>query len=145
MFSFAKTLVQRSVVLMLVMVLLAPGTTYAARPVSIKTPTNNEIVSGVYMITGNGGGAATQVSIDGGAWVATSGGKNWSYSWDTTAYTNGAHTVYARYADGTSMTSVNVTVDNGSTNLRQPVVGEVVINEFVAANGTIQTSEWVEL
>jgi len=28
---------------------------------------------------------------------------------------------------------------------RQPVIGEVLINEFVAANGTLQTSEWVEL
>ncbi len=28
---------------------------------------------------------------------------------------------------------------------RQPVAGEVLINEFVAANGTVQTSEWVEL
>lgn len=139
------SLLQRSLALLLVIFLLAPGTAYAAKPVTIKTPTNNEIVSGVYMITGSGGGAATQVSIDGGVWAATSGGKNWSYSWDTTAYNNGAHTVYARYADGTSVVSVNVTVDNGSTGPRQPVAGEVVINEFVAANGTIQTSEWVEL
>ena len=29
--------------------------------------------------------------------------------------------------------------------LRQPVAGEVLINEFVAINGTVQTSEWVEL
>ncbi len=28
---------------------------------------------------------------------------------------------------------------------RQPVAGEVLINEFVAVNGTVQTSEWVEL
>ncbi|HEX2996046.1 MAG TPA: hypothetical protein VHP14_14575, partial [Anaerolineales bacterium] len=28
---------------------------------------------------------------------------------------------------------------------RQPNTGEVLINEFVAVNGTVQTSEWVEL
>ena len=32
-----------------------------------------------------------------------------------------------------------------SSSPRQSAIGEVLINEFVAANGTVQTSEWVEL
>lgn len=135
----------RSLVIAIVVALLVSSVAFAAKPVAIKTPISGEVVSGVYLVTGSGGGAATQVSIDGGAWDAASGGKNWSYSWDTTAYGDGAHTVYARYADGSSTTSVDVTVANGSGGPRQPVAGEVLINEFVAANGTLQTSEWVEL
>src|SRR3990172_10594571 len=85
---------------------------YAAKPVRIVTPVEGEVVSGTYLITGTGSGAPTQVSIDGGAWQNTSGGKNWSYSWDTTAYSDGPHWVLAQYADGTSPTAVNVTVSN---------------------------------
>ena len=85
---------------------------YAAKPVRIVTPVEGEVVSGSYLITGTGSGAPTQVSIDGGAWQNTSGGKNWSYSWDTTAYSDGPHWVLAQYADGTSPTAVNVTVSN---------------------------------
>jgi len=135
----------RALTIALVMILLTSSVALAAKPVVIKTPINGEVVSGLYLVTGTGGGAATQVSIDGGTWQATSGGKNWSYSWDTTVFSNGPHTVSARYADGSSTTSVNVTVTNGSSGPRQPVIGEVLINEFVAANGTVQTSEWVEL
>lgn len=135
----------RALTIALVMILLTSSVVLAAKPVVIKTPINGEVVSGLYLVTGTGGGAATQVSIDGGTWQATSGGKNWSYSWDTTVFSDDPHTVSARYADGSSTTSVNVTVTNGSSGPRQPAVGEVLINEFVAANGTVQTSEWVEL
>lgn len=145
MYRLGRTLWGKSLVIAIVMVMLVSSVAYAAKPVSIKTPVSGEVVSGVYLVTGTGGGAATEVAIDGGAWQATSGGKNWSYSWDTTAYSDGSHTVYARYTDGSSATSVNVTVSNGPSGPRQPVAGEVLINEFVAANGTIQTSEWVEL
>lgn len=135
----------KSLFVAIVMAMLVSSAALAAKPVVIKTPVNGEVVSGVYLVTGSGGGAATQVAIDGGAWQATSGGKNWSYSWDTTAYSDGLHTVHARYASGSSPTSVNVTVSNAPSGPRQPVAGEILINEFVAANGTLQTSEWVEL
>ena len=145
MHIFNRLIWGRALAIALVMVLLTSSVALAAKPVIIKTPISGEVVSGLYLITGTGGGAATQVSIDGGAWQATSGGKNWSFSWDTTIFSDGPHTVFARYTDGSGTTSVNVTVTNGSSGPRQPVIGEVLINEFVAANGTVQTSEWVEL
>jgi len=145
MYKLRRTLWGKSLVIAIVMAMLVSSVAFAAKPVSIKTPVNGEVVSGVYLVTGSGGGAATEVAIDGGAWQATSGGKNWSFSWDTTAYNDGSHTVYARYSDGSSMTSVGVTVSNGPSGPRQPVAGEVLINEFVVANGTTETSEWVEL
>lgn len=145
MYRLARTSWGKSLAIAILVAILVSSAAYAAKPVTIKTPISGEVVSGVYLVTGTGGGATTQVSIDGGAWQATSGGKNWSYSWDTTANSDGPHTVYARYADGSSTTSVNVTVSNAPSGPRQPVNGEVLINEFVAANGTVQTSEWVEL
>ena len=141
---FNRSIWGRALTIALVMVMLTSNIALAAKPVIIKTPISGEVVSGLYLVTGSGGGAATQARIDGGTWQATSGGRNWSYSWDTTLFSNGPHTVYARYAGGSSTTSVNVTVSN-SSGPRQPALGEVLINEFVAANGTLQTSEWVEL
>ena len=142
---FNRSIWGKALVIALVMVMLTTNVVQAARPVAISTPTSGEVVSGTYLVTGTGGGAATQVAIDSGAWQATSGGKNWSYNWDTTIVSDGPHTVSARYADGSSTASVNVTVSNGVSSLRQPAIGEVLINEFVAVNGTVQTSEWVEL
>jgi hypothetical protein len=98
----------RALTIALVMILLTSSVALAAKPIVIKTPINGEVVSGLYLVTGTGGGAATQVSIDGGTWQANSGGKNWSYSWDTTIFNNGSHTVSARYTDGSGTTSVNV-------------------------------------
>ena len=145
MYELGKTFLGKSLVIAIAMALLLPGVAYAVKPVSISTPISGEVVSGVYVVSGTGSGAATEVAVDGGAWQATSGGKNWTYSWDTSAYSDGPHTMVAQYTDGSSTDSVNVTVSNGSAGPRQPVSGEVLINEFVAANGTIQTSEWVEL
>ncbi|MHB8112959.1 MAG: lamin tail domain-containing protein [Bellilinea sp.] len=144
MFMFNRSKWGRALAIALVMVMLTTNVVQAARPVAIVTPVNGATVSGSFLVTGTGSGAATRVAIDGGAWQATSGGKNWSYTWDTTLFSDGPHTVSAQYSDGTGTTSVSVTVAN-STGPRAPVSGEVRINEFVAANGTVQTSEWVEL
>ena len=144
MFMFNRSKWGRALAIALVLVMLTTNVAQAGRPVAIVTPVSGATVSGSVVVTGTGGGAATRVAIDGGAWQATSGGKNWSYPWDTTLFSDGPHTVSAQYTDGTGTTSVNVTVAN-SAGPRAPVSGEVRINEFVAANGTVQTSEWVEL
>ncbi|MFA5836111.1 MAG: lamin tail domain-containing protein [Bellilinea sp.] len=144
MFMFNRSIWGKAIIIALVMVMLTTNVAQAARPVAIVTPVSGGTVSGSYLVTGTGSGAATRVAIDGGAWQSTSGGKNWSYTWDTTLFSNGSHTVSAQYTDGTGTTSVNVTVAN-ATGPRAPIMGEVRINEFVAANGTLQTSEWVEL
>ncbi len=144
MFMFNRSKWGKALVIALVMVMLTTNVAQAARPVAIVTPVSGGTASGSFLVTGTGSGAATQVAIDGGAWQSTSGGKNWSYTWDTALFSNGSHTVSAQYTDGTSTTSVNVTVAN-DTGPRAPIMGEVLINEFVAVNGTVQTSEWVEL
>lgn len=142
---FNRSIWGRALAIALIFVLLTSNVAMAARPATIKTPVSGETVSGVYLVTGTGDGRATEVSIDQGTWQATSGGKSWTYSWDTTLYSDGAHSVYARYIGTTTDVSVAVNVANAPAGPRQPAAGEVLINEFVAANGTVQTSEWVEL
>jgi beta-lactamase superfamily II metal-dependent hydrolase len=130
----------------LVLAMLFSTTASAAKKVGISSPTSGEEVSGVLTITGTGSGADTEVSIDGGPWYATSGGKAWSYDWDTTTVPDGPHTITAQYTDGSSSDSVDVTVYNGgSSGPRSPVPGEVLVNEFVAAPSVTEPSEWVEL
>jgi beta-lactamase superfamily II metal-dependent hydrolase len=130
----------------LVLAMLFSTTASAAKKVSISSPTSGEEVNGVLTITGTGSGADTEVSIDGGPWYATSGGKAWSYDWDTTTVPDGPHTITAQYTDGSSSDSVDVTVYNGgSSGPRAPVPGEVLVNEFVAAPSVTEPSEWVEL
>ncbi len=134
----------RAVTIALILVLLTSNVAFAAKPVAIKTPVSGEVVSATYLVTGTGDGRSVQVSIDNITWWAATGTRSWSYTWDTTLYADGAHTVYARYVGTTTTASVNVTVTN-NPGPRQPVAGEVLINEFVAAPGTVQTSEWIEL
>lgn len=144
MYVLNRSIWGKALAIALVVALFSTNAVYAAKPVAIKTPVNGETVSGIYLVTGSGDGRDTQVSIDGGAWQATSGGRNWTYNWDTTLTVDGPHTVSARYINDSVITSVNVTVVN-SAGPRLPVSGEVLINEFVAASGTVQTTEWVEL
>ena len=133
-----------SLTIALVMALLMSNVAFAAKPVSMQAPVNGEIVSGIYVVAGTGSGAAVEVSIDNGSWLPATGGKSWTYNWDTTAYSNGSHVVSARYVGSATKVSATVTVNN-VIGPRQPVAGEVLINEFVAANSITQTSEWVEI
>ena len=142
MFRLIYKSLGRSLILALVVAFLLSSGAVAGKPAAIKTPIAGETVSGQYMITGTGGGADTEVSIGGGAWQATSGGKSWTFDWDTTAYADGSITIEARYIGVSSGDSVIVTINNGGgSTARPPVQGEVLINEFVAASAT----EWVEL
>lgn len=141
---FNRSIWGRALVLALIITFLTSNAALAAKPVAITAPQSGATVNGVVTVTGTGDGTATEVAFDGGSWFTTSGGKNWTYAWDTTAYSNGSHTIAARYSGATAKTSVTVTVANGSS-ARQPTAGEVLINEFVATTGTVQISEWVEL
>ncbi|MEN8240296.1 MAG: lamin tail domain-containing protein [Chloroflexota bacterium] len=144
MFSSKKII--RILLISLLLMMLFSSTASAAKKVSIKNPSEGAEVSGLVTISGTGSGADTEVSIDGGAWQATSGGKDWSYDWDTTLETDESHTITVQYTDGSSSDSITVAVNNGgSSGPRAPVVGEVLINEFVAAAGSVETSEWIEI
>ncbi len=133
-------------VLALVFALVFTSVVAAAKPLVINAPADGDTVSGSVIIAGGGAGAPVEISISGSAWQLTDGGKSWTFNWDTTAYTDGMQTISVRYVGTSTTVSVSVTVANGgSIGPRLPVTGEVLINEFVAATGVTETSEWVEL
>jgi hypothetical protein len=90
--------------------------------VEITSPTGG-IVSGSITIQGTatdpdkGNIESVFVSIDNTVnWKLVTGTTSWNYNWDTTKYSNGAHTIYAKAYDGedsSEIVSVTVTVDNG--------------------------------
>ncbi|MGQ9583719.1 MAG: Ig-like domain-containing protein [Thermoplasmatota archaeon] len=87
--------------------------------VSILSPRSGETVRGELNVTGAASGSwgealSVQVSLDGGPWHQTSGGRNWSWLWSTYASGDGWHTIRARASDGTSeaIAEAAVLVDN---------------------------------
>lgn len=133
-----------SLMLLAAMLLSLSTPVLAVKPLVINNPSAGETVSGTYLVTGGGDGRPVEVSIDYATWQPASGGKSWSYSWDTTIYTDGSHTVYARYTDASTETSVDVTVSNGgSGGTCNVTAGEVLINEVLPAPSS--SAEWVEL
>ncbi len=97
----------------------APGVRYC----NITNPTNGEEVSDTVQITIDASRTA-KLYIDG----VLIGSTN-SYNWDTTAYTNGEHTLYAKVPGATD--TVVVTVNNGGT----PVNEAPVVSITTPANG----------
>ena len=89
MFRLVYKSLGRSLIVAMALTLMFSSVAFAVKPVSISSPDEGEVVSGLYVITGTCGGADTEVSIDGGAWQPTSGGRSWSLDWDTTAYADG--------------------------------------------------------
>jgi len=90
--------------------------------VAITSPSNNDRVSGSVSVSGTATpqGTATitlvQVRIDGGSWQDATGTDTWSWNWDTTAVSDGTHTIEARATDSNGLNSdavsVTVVVDN---------------------------------
>jgi parallel beta-helix repeat protein len=86
---------------------------------TISTPTQSEVVSGIYNVTGNasdsdGDVERVEIRIDEGPWFHV-WNIPWSLVWDTTAFSNGEHTIYARSYDGENYSEevhVTVIVDN---------------------------------
>jgi hypothetical protein len=79
-----------------------------ARYCTITNPSNGETVSGIVTITVDASKTPT-IEIDG-----VQVGTGYTYDWDTTSYSNGAHTIKAS-AHGIRDT-ITVTVDNGGVN-----------------------------
>jgi Bacterial Ig domain/SdrD B-like domain len=89
---------------------------------SIASPGQGATVAGTVAVTGsasdNTSVAKVEVQVDGGAWTTASGTTSWSSSVDTTAYSNGSHTVTARATDtagNAASVAVMVNVDNTTT------------------------------
>jgi hypothetical protein len=101
--------------------------------VTLSNPTDGATVSGSVLVTADASDdqGVTQVAffVDGASLsVDTDGTDGWSVSWDTTAYSNGSHTVTATATDTAAQTasdSVSVTVDNGGATPTGMHVGDL--------------------
>ena len=94
--------------------------------VAIVTPGQGTSVGGRLDFTGVAGDsdpgdliAAVEVSLNGGAWVAASGGASWRFAVDTLTLENGPNTFAARASDGT-VWSVPALAAFNVTNPRPP-------------------------
>lgn len=94
----------------------------AAPTVQITNPQKGATVSGVVVVTAaasdDKGVASVKFTIDGGtAVVDTDGSNGWSAQWNTTAFSNGSHTVAVVATDTKGQTaghSITVTVSNAA-------------------------------
>lgn len=100
----------------------------ATRPaVSITAPTGGATISGTVNVTGtasdNTALAKVEIQVNNNGFVVAGGTTSWSYSLNTTLYTNTTHTITARATDtaGNQQTaSVSVTISNGTTTTTAP-------------------------
>ena len=88
--------------------------------VSITSPSEGATVNGTVSITGtasdsDGTVQSVEVKIGSDAWATASGTTSWTFTWDTTGYSDGSYTILARSYDGTNYSTeaqVNVTINN---------------------------------
>jgi hypothetical protein len=88
--------------------------------VTITSPNEGDIVSGLITITGTASDSdgfinITLVRFDDGSGGIATGTTNWSYTWDTTMISDGIHSIYAVSDDGINSSNIyitNVIVDN---------------------------------
>ncbi|MDF1539408.1 MAG: Ig-like domain-containing protein, partial [Candidatus Thorarchaeota archaeon] len=105
----------------------------------VSSPSASAYVKGSVSISGTASDAGcglnnVQVKIDSGQYTPTTGTTSWSYSWDTTAVTDGSHTIYVKAVDDLGnevVKSVTVTVDNTG-----PVVGTITFAPRYGSQGT---------
>ncbi|WP_242342129.1 Ig-like domain-containing protein [Anaeromyxobacter terrae] len=91
----------------------------AGLAVAITAPSNGATVSGKVTVTGTSAGASrVQVRFDAMAYLDVPPGPTWSYTFDSVALANGAHTLVARALDasGTAVTTqIGFTTSNVNT------------------------------
>lgn len=97
--------------------------------VSIQSPANGAVLTGVVAVSGiagdNAGLVRVEVSVDGGAFSPAIGLTNWSFSLDTSMYVNGSHVITARAVDGGNNTKTHaITVQFNNP----PVPGRAIYN-----------------
>ncbi|MGQ9583531.1 MAG: Ig-like domain-containing protein [Thermoplasmatota archaeon] len=87
--------------------------------VEITHPTEGAVLQGLVLVNGTAWDDAAllgvYVRIDDGAWDATSGGANWSYTWNTSSVENGTHRISVKAIDSLQSSPevwINVTVAN---------------------------------
>ncbi len=112
----------------------ASGADTTAPTVSITSPSNGATVSGTVTIScsaSDANGISSQaIKIDG-----TTKSTSSTYTWDTTAYSDGSHTIYCEATDpsgNTGSDQVSVTVDNSAPSN--------VLSNGVPASGSLATN-----
>ena len=89
--------------------------------VTLANPSEGQKLGGLVQINGTADDIdildtlAVRLKFDGGTWMDVQGNYSWLYSWDTTAVSNGPHTISVQAFDLTDYSApvtVNVTVDN---------------------------------
>lgn len=116
--------------------------------VEITSHSGGEVVSGEIKIKGtaldhDGNLELVEIKIDDGNWDTATGKTSWTYTWDTTTYSNGEHLIYSRAKDDadeySQIKSVTLIVNNGGNvppivNIISPIGGTVSGN--VTIRGT---------
>jgi hypothetical protein len=126
-----------------------PPTDSLPPSVAITTPTNNAVVTGVINIganvSDNVGVSRVDVLIDDGI-VSTLTAGPYSYSWDTSSVTNGAHIIkFVAYdaANNSAAATVNVTVNRTTVGANLPISYNLSslsgTQRFVATDGSDTT------
>lgn len=89
----------------------------------------------------DGSVSLVEIRIDNDPWESALGTSSWSYTWDTTPYINGQHTIYARAYDGEDYTdplaSVTINVTNPKTSI---TVTEFLNPSSIEQGGEVEVS-----
>jgi predicted transcriptional regulator len=99
--------------------------------VNITYPGDSQTVNGVVTITGSASDSdgtvqKVEVKIDDGGWQLASGTTSWSFIWNTTTFSDGLHTIYARSYDGFNYSETKSVQVNVYNIVNQPPVAEFV-------------------
>jgi hypothetical protein len=117
-----------------------------APSIKITSHFNGEVVSGSIQIRGtssdtDGVVESVEIRIDDESWSTATGTSSWSYTWDTTTYTNGEHEVHVRAKDDfdeySQEKSITFIVDNGGN---IPPIVTIVYPAGGTVSGTVLIS-----
>jgi predicted nucleotidyltransferase len=115
--------------------------------VNIVYPNEGETISGTINISGtaddtDGFVELVEIKIDDDEWINATGETDWTYELDTTQYSDGDHTIYARSYDGENYSNedmVNVILDNIEYPPDKPIIQgptNGIINSLYSYNFT---------
>lgn len=141
------------VLLAAVCLLLLPTFVAAQLGVTITSPTDGADVAGLVGVSGTSSGLVNgkvSVSIDGGAFQLATGVDPWSFGWDATGASPGAHTITARARECLACPpvfdsiTVQVVTDGPSVSILQPGDGATVLDTLTVL-GTSSAASSVSL
>ncbi|MBI4393020.1 MAG: S8 family serine peptidase [Euryarchaeota archaeon] len=133
---------------------VSPWVLNPPRPIAdVTSPSSGSILAGT---AASVAGTATtygdpvtlvEVSVDSGPWSAATGTGSWSFTLDTTSYSDGVHAIAARAFDGSVYSfadSVNVIINNGidpPTPVLMGPTGPAIAGTSVGFDGSLSTAD----